>query len=66
MYITLGLRMQLDLSLYFHAFMELSSPAVLSILAENSEAFRTRFGKSYANESPDFQLKRPPWHGKNL
>jgi hypothetical protein len=39
--------MQLDLSLYLHAFMEQpASPAVLSILAVNNEAFRTKFGKA--------------------
>jgi hypothetical protein len=46
MYITFDLRMQLDLSLCLPGFMEQpASPAVLSILAVNSEAFRTKFGK---------------------
>jgi hypothetical protein len=38
--------MQLDLSLYLHAFMEQpASSAMLSILAVNSEAFHTKFSK---------------------
>ncbi len=55
--------MQLDLSLYFHAFIaQPASRAVLSILSVNSEAFRTKLselsvGFSRANRN----LFGEPW-----